>query len=135
MGGGSWHAWLAVFCSLYIVNTPEEQNAEVSIVQKRRQPAWKTENQRKRGKKIARQRRRVIAYIVRGIMVAVLTVMILLMICGCLYIRDFFRRNENESSTQKADAVRETISGVEEDELDADLSGEENHMVVLDAGH
>ena len=31
--------------------------------------------------------------------------------------------------------VRETISGVEEDELDADLSGEENHMVVLDAGH
>ena len=68
-------------------------------------------------------------------MAAVLAVMILLMICGCLYIWDFFRRNENESSTQKADAVRETISGVEEDELDADLSGEENHMVVLDAGH
>lgn len=68
-------------------------------------------------------------------MAAVLAVMILLMICGCLYIRDFFRRNENESSTQKADVVRETISGVEEDELDADLSGEENHMVVLDAGH
>ena len=103
------------------------------MVQKRRQPAWKTENQRKRSKKIARKRRRVIAYTVRGIMAAVLAVMILLMICGCLYIRDFFRRNE--SSTQKADAVRETISGVEEDELDADLSGEENHMVVLDAGH
>ena len=105
------------------------------MVQKRRQPAWKTENQRKRSKKIARKRRGVIAYTVRGIMAAVLAVMILLMICGCLYIRDFFRRNENESSTQKADAVRETISGVEEDELDADLSGEENHMVVLDAGH
>ena len=93
------------------------------MVQKRRQPAWKTENQRKRSKKIARKRRRVIAYTVRGIMAAVLAVMILLMICGCLYIRDFFRRNENESSTQKADVVRETISGVEEDELDADLSG------------
>lgn len=105
------------------------------MVQKRRQPAWKTENQRKRSKKIARKRRRVIAYTVRGIMAAVLAVMILLMICGCLYIRDFFRRNENESSTQKADAVRVTISGAEEDELDADLSGEENHMVVLDAGH
>lgn len=105
------------------------------MVQKRRQPAWKTENQRKRSKKIARKRRRVMAYTVRGIMAAVLAVMILLMICGCLYIRDFFRRNENESSTQKADVVRETISGVEEDELDADLSGEENHMVVLDAGH
>ena len=105
------------------------------MVQKRRQPAWKTENQRKRSKKIARKRRRVIAYTVRGIMAAVLAVMILLMICGCLYIRDFFRRNENESSTQKADVVRETISGVEEDELDADFSGEENHMVVLDAGH
>ena len=105
------------------------------MVQKRRQPAWKTENQRKRSKKIARKRRRVIAYTVRGIMAAVLAVMILLMICGCLYIRDFFHRNENESSTQKADVVRETISGVEEDELDADLSGEENHMVVLDAGH
>lgn len=123
------------FCNLYIVNTPKEQNAGVSMVQKRRQPAWKTENQRKRSKKIARKRRRVIAYTVRGIMAAVLAVMILLMICGCLYIRDFFRRNENESSTQKADVVRETISGVEEDELDADLSGEENHMVVLDAGH
>ena len=120
---------------LYIVNTPKEQNAGVSMVQKRRQPAWKTENQRKRSKKIARKRRRVIAYTVRGIMAAVLAVMILLMICGCLYIRDFFRRNENESGTQKADVVRETISGVEEDELDADLSGEENHMVVLDAGH
>lgn len=123
------------FCNLYIVNTPKEQNAGVSMVQKRRQPAWKTENQRKRSKRIARKRRRVIAYTVRGIMVAVLAVMILLMICGCLYIRDFFRRNENKISTQKADVVRETISGVEEDELDADLSGEENHMVVLDAGH
>ena len=59
------------------------------MVQKRRQPAWKTENQRKRSKKIARKRRRVIAYTVRGIMAAVLAVMILLMICGCLYIRDF----------------------------------------------
>ena len=44
------------------------------------------------------------AYTVRGIMAAVLAVMILLMICGCLYIRDFFRRNENESAAQKADA-------------------------------
>ena len=105
------------------------------MVQKRRQPAWKIENQRKRSKKITRQRRRVIACIVRGIMVTALAVVILLMICGCLYIREFFRRNENESSAQKADAVRETVSSVEEDELDADLSGEENHMVVLDAGH
>ena len=134
---GRWFVACLVgsFCNLYIVNTPKEQNAGVSMVQKRRQPAWKTENQRKRSKRIARKRRRVIAYTVRGIMAAVLAVMILLMICGCLYIRDFFRRNENESSTQKADVVRETISGVEEDELDADLSGEENHMVVLDAGH
>ncbi|NBH35375.1 N-acetylmuramoyl-L-alanine amidase [Clostridiaceae bacterium] len=134
---GRWFVACLVgsFCNLYIVNTSKEQNAGVSMVQKRRQPAWKTENQRKRSKKIARKRRRVIAYTVRGIMAAVLAVMILLMICGCLYIRDFFRRNENESSTQKADVVRETISGVEEDELDADLSGEENHMVVLDAGH
>lgn len=134
---GRWFVACLVgsFCNLYIVNTPKEQNAGVSMVQKRRQPAWKTENQRKRSKKIARKRRRVIAYTVRGIMAAVLAVMILLMICGCLYIRDFFRRNENESSTQKADVVRETISGVEEDELDVDLSGEENHMVVLDAGH
>ena len=70
------------FCNLYIVNTPKEQNAGVSMVQKRRQRAWKTENQRKRSKKIARKRRRVIAYTVRGIMAAVLAVMILLMICA-----------------------------------------------------
>ncbi len=59
------------FCNLYIVNTPKEQNAGVSMVQKRSQPAWKTGNQRKRSQKIASQKRRVIAYTVRGIMAAV----------------------------------------------------------------
>ena len=60
---GRWFVAYLVgsFCNLYIVNTPKEQNAGVSMVQKRRQPAWKTENQRKRSKKIARKRRRVIA--------------------------------------------------------------------------
>ena len=52
--------------------------------QRRRQPVWKAESRRKREKRIARLRRRIIAYTVRGIVAAVLAVMLLLMVCGCL---------------------------------------------------
>lgn len=60
--------------------------------QKRRQVAWRDENPRRQKKRIARRRRIMIAYMVRGIVVVVLAVMVLLMICGCLYIKDFFKR-------------------------------------------
>ncbi|XBX03990.1 N-acetylmuramoyl-L-alanine amidase [Enterocloster clostridioformis] len=76
--------------------------------QRRRQPVWRAEGRRKREKRIARLRRRIIAYTVRGIVAAVLAVMLLLMVCGCLYLWDFFRRN-NKDTALKADSVREAV--------------------------
>ena len=68
--------------------------------QRRRQPVWKAESRRKREKRIARLRRRIIAYTVRGIVAAVLAVMLLLMVCGCLYIRDFFDKNNRDTDSK-----------------------------------
>lgn len=60
--------------------------------QRRRQPVWKAESRRKREKRIARLRRRIIAYTVRGIVAAVLAVMLLLMVCGCRISGIFFAK-------------------------------------------
>ena len=102
--------------------------------QRRRQPVWKAESRRKREKRIARLRRRIIAYTVRGIVAAVLAVMLLLMVCGCLYIRDFFRKDHKDSAL-KADSVREAVLDVEENKPDTDFPEQEKYTVVLDAGH
>ena len=102
--------------------------------QRRRQPVWKAESRRKREKRIARLRRRIIAYTVRGIVAAVLAVMLLLMVCGCLYIRDFFRKGHKDSAL-KADSVREAVPGVEENKPDTEFPEQEKYTVVLDAGH
>lgn len=102
--------------------------------QRRRQPVWKAGSRRKREKRIARLRRRIIAYTVRGIVAAVLAVMFLLMVCGCLYIRDFFRKDHKDSAL-KADSVREAVPGVEENKPDTEFPEQEKYTVVLDAGH
>ena len=102
--------------------------------QRRRQLVWKAESRRKREKRIARLRRRIIAYTVRGIVAAVLAVMLLLMVCGCLYIRDFFRKDHKDSAL-KADSVREAVPGVEENKPDTEFPEQEKYTVVLDAGH
>lgn len=102
--------------------------------QRRRQPVWKAESRRKREKRIARLRRRIIAYTVRGIVAAVLAVMLLLMVCGCLYIRDFFRKDHKDSAL-KADSIREAVPGVEENKPDTEFPEQEKYTVVLDAGH
>ena len=102
--------------------------------QRRRQPVWKAGSRRKRDKRIARLRRRIIAYTVRGIVAAVLAVMLLLMVCGCLYIRDFFRKDHKDSAL-KADSVREAVPGVEENKPDTEFPEQEKYTVVLDAGH
>ena len=94
--------------------------------QRRRQPVWTAESRRKREKRIARLRRRIIAYTVRGIVAAVLAVMLLLMVCGCLYIRDFFRKN-NKNTALKADSVRDAVPGVEENKPDTDFAEQEKY--------
>ena len=67
-------------------------------------------------------------------MAAVLAVMLLLMVCGCLYIRDFFRKDHKDSAL-KADSVREAVPGVEENKPDTEFPEQEKYTVVLDAGH
>lgn len=101
---------------------------------RKRHPVWRAGSQRKREKRIERLRRRIIAYTVRGIVAAVLAAMLLLTICGCLYIRDLFRR-DNKSTVLKAEPVREVESGVEDNKPDTDSAEQENYTVVLDAGH
>jgi len=120
---------LAVFCK-----SQKETDAGADMEQRRRQPVWKAGSRRKREKRIARLRRRIIAYTVRGIVAAVLAVMLLLMVCGCLYIRDFFRKDHKDSAL-KADSVREAVPGVEENKPDTEFPEQEKYTVVLDAGH
>lgn len=120
---------IAVFCKSH-----KKTDAGADMEQRRRQPVWKAESRRKREKRIARLRRRIIAYTVRGIVAAVLAVMLLLMVCGCLYIRDFFRKN-NRDTALKADPVREAVPGAEENKPDTDFPEQEKYTVVLDAGH
>ncbi|NBJ91177.1 N-acetylmuramoyl-L-alanine amidase [bacterium 1xD42-62] len=120
---------MAVFCK-----SQKETDAGADMEQRRRQPVWKAESRRKREKRIARLRRRIIAYTVRGIVAAVLAVMLLLMVCGCLYIRDFFRKDHKDSAL-KADSVREAVPGVEENKPDTEFPEQEKYTVVLDAGH
>ena len=78
--------------------------------------------------------RRSIADTVRGMVAAVLAVVLLLMVGGCLYIRDFFRKDHKDSAL-KADSVREAVPGVEENKPDTEFPEQEKYTVVLDAGH
>ena len=118
---------------LFFVN-PRKEQAGADMEQRRRQSVWRAESRRRREKRIARLRRRIIAYTVRGIVAAVLAVMLLLMVCGCLYIRDFFRKDHKDSAL-KADSVREAVPGVEENKPDTEFPEQEKYTVVLDAGH
>jgi cell division septal protein FtsQ len=111
---------------LAVCKSHKETDAGADMEQRRRQPVWKAESRRKREKRIARLRRRIIAYTVRGIVAAVLAVMLLLMVCGCLYIRDFFRKN-NKNTALKADSVRDAVPGVEENKPDTDFAEQEKY--------
>ena len=113
------------------VNLRKGQNAGADMGQRRSQPVWRGESRRKREKGIVRLRRRIIAYTVWGIVAVVLAAMLLLMVCGCLYIRDFFRKN-NRDTALKADPVREAVPGVEENKPDTDFPEQEKYTVVLD---
>lgn len=102
--------------------------------QKRRQVVWRDERPRQQKKRIARRRRIMIAYMVRGIVVVILAVMVLLMICGCLYIKDFFLGDKD--TDRKAESDRGTVSHVEE-ETDpiGEIKEDTRYKIMLDAGH
>lgn len=102
--------------------------------QKRRQVVWRDERPRQQKKRIARRRRIMIAYMVRGIVVVILAVMVLLMICGCLYIKDFFLGDKD--TDRKAESDRGTVSHVEEEsEPIGEIKKDTRYKIMLDAGH
>ncbi|MCA5577291.1 N-acetylmuramoyl-L-alanine amidase family protein [Enterocloster clostridioformis] len=102
--------------------------------QKRRQVAWRDERPRRQKKRVARRRRIMIAYMVRGIVAVILAVMVLLMICGCLYIKDFFRGDKD--TDRKAESDKGTVSHVEEEtETIGEIKEDTRYKIMLDAGH
>lgn len=102
--------------------------------QKRRQAAWREESPRRQKKRIAKRRRIMLAYMVRGIVVVVLAVMVLLMICGCLYIKDFFQGDKNTG--RKAESERGAVSHIEEEAEPVRENQEaDRYKIILDAGH
>ena len=102
--------------------------------QKRRQVAWRDESPRRQKKRIARRRSIMIAYMVRGLVVVVLAVMVLLMICGCLYIKDFFQGDKDTG--RKAESDRGAVSHIEEEtEPIRENKEDTRYKIILDAGH
>lgn len=87
-------------------------------------------------KKKSRRKRILIAYAVRGAVVLVIAIMLFLMFCGCLYIRDFFRK-KSESNMQTVYAAQpdnlQDNSG--KGQLPEEGGAEDGLTVILDAGH
>jgi N-acetylmuramoyl-L-alanine amidase len=73
-------------------------------------------NRRKQKKRIRRSRI-IIAYIARAIAILILIAMLSLMVCGCLYLRNLFRKNGDGGEYDQTD------------DLAAGLH------IVIDAGH
>ena len=115
--------------------------------QERQQPVWKKTTRKKRRKKRklnktrlsrtnhtnrtphtthpkqSKQFKRLKTYAIRAITLLILTTMLFLMLCGCLYIRDFFR--------EKKAATPESLST-------PDPSAQKTaapYTIILDAGH
>lgn len=91
-------------------------------------------------KKRRRSRKRIIqVYIARTIVALILLIMVVLMFCGCLYIRDLFRKDETSNNKPKVEAdadkekdIEKDTSNDSEDEPDLPYAG---YSVVLDPGH
>ena len=83
----------------------------------------------KRAKRPSRQSGIITAYAVRALVIIILSAMLFLMLCGCLYIRDFFRRSKDTS--QNSDSVLESAAYAES----SSLRSASPYTIILDAGH
>lgn len=91
----------------------------------------------------SRRRRIFLAYIMRTVAVCICAVMIFLMICGCLYLRDLFKGKKGEAHSQSnsVTVIDNKSDDLEnKDETTGDLPDEtgknnENITIILDAGH
>ena len=93
-----------------------------------------------------RRKRIIRAYIARGIVITVLVIMLVLMFCGCLYIRDLFKKDEAtqpqaEAQTELQD--NEAAEPVQDTETDPEPEVDEPESykqypgitIVIDPGH
>ena len=83
----------------------------------------------KHAKRPSRQSGIITAYAVRALVIIILSAMLFLMLCGCLYIRDFFRRSKDTS--QNSDSVLESAAYAES----SSLRSASPYTIILDAGH
>ncbi len=98
-------------------------------------------------RKLARKKAMIRAYIARGIVVMILLLMLVLMFCGCLYIRDLFRKDDKVESDTAAKEQQSTESDYEVSTTDPDteLDPEPEDVtvyaqypgvsIVIDPGH
>lgn len=101
-------------------------------------PVWQKKNRRKRRKKRNKSRQNshssrtsqmLTAYIARAIALLILAIMLLLMVCGCLYIRDLFRKTKD--TAHNTGSALESLSYANQ----IPLKGYARYTVILDAGH
>lgn len=101
-------------------------------------PVWQKKNRRKRRKKRNKSRQNshssrtsqmLTAYIARAAALLILAIMLLLMVCGCLYIRDLFRKTKD--TAHNTGSALESLSYANQ----IPLKGYARHTVILDAGH
>ena len=114
--------------------------------QERHQPVWKKTSHKKRRKKRSqithkthpkrhsgklkqsRNLQRLTVYAVRVIAFLALALMLFLMLCGCLYIRDFFRKSK---AAENPDSALESLSYA----APSSLKVASPYTIILDAGH
>lgn len=86
------------------------------------------------------------AYVARAIVALVLIIMLVLMFCGCLYIRDLFKKEdtsqaETNSQIAEEDATKEEPASTGGTDTDSDVEEPESYeqypgfCVVVDPGH
>lgn len=83
-----------------------------------------------------RRKRIIIAYALRAAVMLVIALMLFLMFCGCLYIRDFFReRSDKDLQTVHAGQISGVSENLGTDEVPKQDTKEDVPTVMLDAGH
>lgn len=87
---------------------------------------------KRRKKEIKKIKRMVIAYSVRALAVMGLALMVILMICGCLYIYEHVFQKRN---VQEANAYYGALAHVEGRDGETLSRAEARYTLVLDAGH
>lgn len=90
-----------------------------------------------RNNRTKRRKQLISTYIARAVVALVLIIMITLMICGCLYIRDLFTKDDSGKNEPKVEADADVSSNKDtEEEPDVpDVPQYPDVSIVVDPGH